>query len=152
MDVLAQPENPCLDDAGALVLPSLAKLFCLPGDWAIFGVATYLPSAAQWLGLEAGDYGSAYSAAVSLVVWAIAMILLIMASAAVRDLDRAVTRGLSKAASEAMRQVRMAIARFKYRHGSKQRTEPVIEVAEQARCRCYGSVQPNHRHFGSTEP
>ena len=131
MDVLAQPQNPFVDDAGALILPSLVKLFCLPGDWAIFGVATYLPSLARWLGLEAGDYGSTYSAAVSLVIWAVVTILSIMAWAAVRDFDRAVTRGVSGLATEAMRHVRMAIARFKYRHGPKHRTEPVIEVTEE---------------------
>lgn len=131
MDVLAQPVNPFVDDAGALALPSLVNLFCLPGDWAIYAAATYLPSVAEWLALDAGDYGSAYSAAVSLAVWAVATILLIMAWAALRDFDRAVTRGVSGLASETMRRIRMAIARFKYRHGSKQRTEPVIEVTEE---------------------
>ena len=130
MDVLAQPPNPFIDDAGTLALPSLAKLYCLPGDWAIYGVATYAPWAAQWLGIEAADYGSAYSVAVSLVAWAALTILLIVAWAAVRDVDRAVTRGVSRLASETMRRIRMAIARFKYRHGPKRRTEPAIEVTE----------------------
>lgn len=130
MDVLAQPQNPFVDDAGALALPSLVRLFCLPGDWGIYAIATYLPSVAQWLGLTADDYGSAYSVAVSLVAWAVATMLLIMAWAAVRDFDRAVTRGVSGLASETMRRIRLGVARFKYRHGSRRRTEPMIEVTE----------------------
>jgi len=130
MDVLAQPPNPFIDDAGALALPSFAKLFCLPGDWAIYVVATYVPSVAQWLGIEASAYGGAYSAAVSLVGWSVLTIMLIVAWAAVRDFDRAVTRGVAGLGSETLRHIRMAIARFKYRHGAKPRTEPVIEVTE----------------------
>jgi hypothetical protein len=130
MDVLAQPPNPFSDDAGALVFPSLSQLFCLPGDWAIYAVARYVPAVAEWLGVGAADYGSAYSAAVSLVAWSFLTILLIVAWAAVRDFDRAVTRRVIWLYTEALRHIRMGIARVKHRAGLKRRTEPVIEVTE----------------------
>jgi DNA-binding MarR family transcriptional regulator len=96
----------------------------------IYGIATYVPSAADWLGIDAASYSGAYSAALSILAWSLLTILLIIAWAAVRDFDRAVTRGVSGLYTEALRQLRMAIARFKYRHGPKRRTEPVIEVTE----------------------
>jgi hypothetical protein len=68
---------------------------------------------------------------VSLVAWALLAIVLIAAWAAVRDFDRAVTRGVSGAYTEALRQIRMAIARIKYAQGPKRRTEPMIEVTEE---------------------
>jgi len=130
MDVLAPPPNPFSDGDGALVFPSLFELFCLPGDWAIYVVARYVPAMAEWLGVGATDYGSAYSAAVSIVAWALLTILLIVAWAAVRDFDRAVTGRVSWLYAETLRHIRMAIRRVKYRVGRKQRTEPVIEVTE----------------------
>jgi hypothetical protein len=130
MDVLAQPPNPFSDDAGALVFPPLLPLFCLPGDWAIYVIARYVPAMAEWLGVGAADYGSAYSAAGSFVAWALLTILLIAAWAAVRDFDRAVTGRVSWLYAEARRYIRMGIARVKYRTGLKPRTEPVIEVTE----------------------
>jgi hypothetical protein len=130
MDVLAQPENPFVDDAGAFVFPSLLQLFCLPGDWAIYVVARYLPAQAEWLGVGAAEYGSAYSVAASLAGWVLVSIVLIMTWAAIRDADRAVTRSMSGLYSETLRQIRMAIARLKYGRRPKPRTEPVLEVSE----------------------
>lgn len=130
MDVLAQPENPFVDDAGALVFPSLLQLFCLPGDWAIYLIARYLPAQAEWLGFGAAEYGSAYSVAVSLAGWALVAIVLIMAWAAIRDVDRAVTRGVGGLYSETLRHIRMAVARLRYGRRPKRRTEPVLEVTE----------------------
>lgn len=130
MDALAPPPNPFSDDAGALVFPSLFELFCLPGDWAIYAVARYVPAMAEWLRVGAADYGSAYSAAVSIVAWSLLTILLIVAWSAVRDFDRAVTRRASSIYAETLRHIRMVIARVKYRSRPKRRTEPVIEVTE----------------------
>jgi hypothetical protein len=129
---LPTPPSPFgADEAGAaLGLPSLQQLFFLPGDWSIYLVARYVPAIAEWLDLGAADYGSTYSAALSLIGWSLLTIVLIAGWAAVKDFDSALTRGVRTLYAETGRHIRMAITRVKYRRGRKRRTEPAFEVTE----------------------
>jgi len=152
MDELPTPPYP-FDEAGAaLGMPSLQQLFFLPGDWSIYLLARYVPAIAEWLGIGAADYGSTYSASLSLIGWSLVTIALIVVWTAIKDLNSAMTRGVSTLYLETRRHIRMAIVRAKYRRGRKPRTEPAIEVTEMRSLdaaelrvlRLHGNVAPGY--------
>ena len=132
MDELPTPPNPFLADeaSAALGLPSLFELYFLPGDWAVYLVARFVPGVAEWLRIGPDTYGTSLSGYVSFVVWLLTFIGLIMLWASIRNFDRAVTRGIADGYAELKRHVRMVIALAAYRRRRTKRVEPTIDVVE----------------------
>lgn len=127
------PPNPFLADEAstALAIPSLFDLFFLPGDWAIYWVARYLPAVAEWLGLGPEAYGTSVSAVASSVTWLVTFIGLIILWASIRNLDRAVTRGIAAGYADVRRRIRIVVVLASYRRRQRvKRTEPTIIVEE----------------------
>ena len=65
--------------------------FFVPGDHVLSILSTHAPRVAQFLGLDAVGHGSVLSGLISGVVWLGAIVLIVVASKLVRDLDRALT-------------------------------------------------------------
>jgi hypothetical protein len=135
MDELPTPPNPFLaDDAStALALPSPFELFFLPGDWAIYLIARYVPAAGDWLGLGADLYGTSLAGFISFAVWLVTFIGLIILWASIRSFDRAVTRSIAAGYAEVRRRVRMLMVLATYRRRRSKRVEPTIVVEEDPR-------------------
>jgi len=130
MEPIAIPENPFVVD-GALVLPSFEEWFYLPGDWAIYLLATYAPPAAHLLGVGPGDYGGQMAGFLAWIAWVLLAISLIVATSALRRFDRAVTRRIATGVGEVRRRIRMAIVFLRYRHGLRsRRLDPTLEIQE----------------------
>ena len=129
MDSIPKPPNPFVADAagGGYELPSLQQIFLLPGDWVLYLLSTYAPSVAAALDLRPGDYGTGYSTFAALLSWVAISILLIIVWAAVRDFDRALTRGFVELGADLRRRVRMFVALVAYRRRLRSvRKEPTI--------------------------
>ena len=130
MEPIAIPENPFVVD-GALALPSFEEWFYLPGDWAIYLLATYAPSAARLLGVGPVDYGGQFAGLLAWVVWVLLAISLIVTTSAVRRFDRAVTGRITTGVGEVRRRIRMAIVFVRYRHRLRsRRLDPAFEIQE----------------------
>jgi hypothetical protein len=121
MDSIPRPPNPFLaaPPDGGYQLPSLQELFVLPGDWVLYLISTYAPSVHALLGLRPGDYATSYSVFAAVLVWFAVSLLSIVVCAAVRDADRAVTRGLVDLGRAVRRRVRMAVALAAHRRRSR---------------------------------
>jgi hypothetical protein len=129
MDATLTPPSPL---TAAHAFESARQLFFVPGDWAIYTIARYLEPFADALGVGPADYGSAYSACLSLVGWSLIAIVLIAVTGAVRDADRFVTSKIGAAYREAGRRLRLLAALARYRHERRRRPQPaVIEVVEE---------------------
>jgi hypothetical protein len=131
MEPIAKPLNPFSPDTGGLVLPSVADVFFLPGDWLIYLLASRVPAAAELLNVGPGDYGGTLAAFLSSAVWFLLAIGAIATTSAVRRVDRALTSAVVGAATEVRRRIRMALAFARYRRQRRDvRTEPAIDVGE----------------------
>ena len=130
MGPIAVPKNPFVVD-GALALPSFAEWFYLPGDWAIYLLATYAPRGANLLGVGPADYGGHFAGALAWVAWLLLALSLIIATSAVRRFDRAVTQRISTGVGEVRRRIRMAIVFLRYRQRLRsRRLDPTFEIQE----------------------
>jgi DNA-binding MarR family transcriptional regulator len=69
----------------------LQTLFFLPGDTLIWFSLTYTPEVTQFFEVDAGQYGSTFSALLSVFVWLALAVLLLTTSHWLAMLDRAVT-------------------------------------------------------------
>jgi hypothetical protein len=79
------------------VLGVFLHLLFLPGDFAI-DLLIDLPVIARLLGIDANSYGGVASKTVSVLFWIATLILLGWIWSVIRDLDRAVTAGMSSSA------------------------------------------------------
>src|SRR5688572_10742883 len=113
MEPITTPANPFVVD-GAFAIPSFEQWFYLPGDWLIYTLTSYVPAAAELLGVSPDDYGGAFAGFLAWVVWVAFAIALIAAAHAVRRFDRAVTRGIVDGVAEIKRHFRMAVAVARY--------------------------------------
>jgi hypothetical protein len=132
MDPIPKPLNPFAAEsplALGRVPELLERVFFLPGDWAIWALATY----ARFLGVGASDYGSVLSGVISALCWLALAIALIMVYAAVRDFDRALTRRVSALYGEVRRRLRMAwVLAMSRRHRARARAEaPSADIAQE---------------------
>jgi hypothetical protein len=131
MEPIPKPANPFVPDTGALVLPSVAESFFLPGDWLIYLLASRVPAAADLLQVGPADYGGTLAGLLSSAVWLVLAIGAIATTSAVRRFDRALTSTVVGAAIELRRRVRMALAFARYRRSRhRARKEPSFEVGE----------------------
>jgi hypothetical protein len=128
MEPIAIPPNPFLVD-GALAIPSFEEWFFLPGDWALYLLASRAPLIAEWLDVGPADYGGTLAGLLAWSLWILLAIALIAATSAVRRFDRAVTRGLVDGVAEVRRRMRMAITFARYRRGRRaaERKEPTFD-------------------------
>jgi hypothetical protein len=130
MEPIDIPENPFVVD-GALALPSFEEWFYLPGDWAIYALATYAPRAANLLGVGPADYGGQIAGFLAWIAWLLLALSLIVATSAIRRFDRAVTERISTGVSEVRRRIRMAIVFLRYRQRLRgRRLDPTFEIQE----------------------
>ena len=130
METLPTPPNPFVVD-GALAIPSFEEWFFLPGDWAIYLLASRVPTVAELLGVGTADYGGTFAGVVAWILWLLLALALIAAASAVRRFDRAVTGAIVAAVADVRRRIRMAIAFARYRERLRsQRLEPTFHVEE----------------------
>jgi hypothetical protein len=130
MQPIATPPNPFVVD-GAFSLPSFEEWFYLPGDWALYLLASRVPAVADLLGAGSPDYGGSTAGLLAWFLWIVFAIALVAATAAVRRFDRAVTAGIVTGAAEIRRRVRMAIVLARYRHGLRdRRLEATFDIRE----------------------
>lgn len=131
MEPIPTPPNPFVADAGALVLPSIAEWFFLPGDWLIYLLASRAPALANALDVGPADYGGTFAGFLAWVFWVGAPLASIAMAAAVRRFDEKLTRGIAGAVAELRRRARMAIAIARYRRNRRvPRREPSFDVEE----------------------
>lgn len=130
MSSISPPPNPFLADAGWR-LPALDEVFFLPGDWAIYALATHAPSLAAMLGVGSADYGGLYAGVLSFWFWVLLSLALVMAAAAVRSLDRALTYRIAMLHADLKYRVRVWRQLAAYRRRAVRRVEP--RVGEQPR-------------------
>jgi hypothetical protein len=130
MDTALAPPSPATADRA---VESVQQIFFLPGDWTIYFLARYLTPLANALGIGPADYGTAYSACLSLVGWSLIAIALIVAVSTVRDLDRRVTDKIAALYGELRRRIRMFVALVRYYRGRRRvRTESAgVELIEE---------------------
>jgi hypothetical protein len=125
------PPNPLTDAAGDFVFPSLIQVFCLPGDWLMYGFARYAPDVAAALELGPSEYGGASSAFLSLLGWAMIGIVAIIVWGFLRAVDRNVTRIVGGLYGHVRWRIRMATALARYkREQSTRRVEPSLQTTE----------------------
>jgi hypothetical protein len=130
METILTPANPFVVD-GELAVPSFEQWFYLPGDWLIYFLASRVPAAAEVLGVGPEDYGGSFAGLLAWFSWLVLAIALIAAAAAVRRLDRAMTRGLAGCVDDVERRIRMALAFWRYRRQRKPvRKEPTFDGEE----------------------
>ena len=133
MDELPTPPNPFFADGAStsLAVPSLLQVYFWPGDWVLYALVRYATPVADALGLSAADYGGKFAGFAALAVWLAAVLGVITAWAAVRNFDRALTRGAGEFVAEVRRRWRMLVVLTKYRVSQRaRREEPAIEVGE----------------------
>jgi hypothetical protein len=131
MEPILAPPNPFVDESGALAMPALVEWFVLPGDWAIYLLASRLPPIAELLDVGPADYGSTFSGILSWALWMSFAIASIVGVHAVRQFDRAVTSKIAYWGSELRRRARMAVVLARYRRSLRAvRKEPTIIVEE----------------------
>jgi hypothetical protein len=126
MSSIARPPNPFVTEA-AWQVPALRDIFLLPGDWALYLMGSYAPSLGAWLGIDAADYGSAGAAVLAFWFWLLLSLALIMASAAVRRFDRALTGVVAKAYADVRYRLRLLRTLAAYRRRAPQRVEPTFD-------------------------
>lgn len=127
------PPRPALGDTngdGSLTIADaggwLLHVFFLPGDWAIWVLATYAPSVAGFLEIGAADYGGLASGMVSAASWILGFIAVGMTWLYVRDLDRRATRGTVTLFAHVMLRLRLMAARLRgRRRAAKPRRNPL---------------------------
>jgi hypothetical protein len=130
MESIAIPHNPFVVD-GALALPSFEEWFYLPGDWAIYLLASRMPSAADLLGAGPADYGGQFAGFLAWIAWVLLAIVLVVATSAVRRFDRVVTGRIVNGVGEVRRRMRMAVVFARYRHRLRsQRLDPTFDIQE----------------------
>ena len=131
MNPIPMPPNPFVADAGAFALPTFEQWFFLPGDWALYLLASRAPALADSLGVGPADYGSAIAGTVAWALWLAFAVALIVAAAAVRRFDRALTSRIAYAVAELRRRLRMAVVFARYRrHRRVVRKEPTFDGEE----------------------
>jgi hypothetical protein len=131
MDPIPMPPNPFVADAGALAIPSLEQWFLLPGDWALYLLASRAPAMAEILGVSSADYGSAMAGFVAWVLWLTFAITSIVVTAAVRRFDLALTSRIAYGVAELRRRLRMAVVFARYRRNRRVvRKEPTFDGEE----------------------
>jgi AraC-like DNA-binding protein len=109
-----------------------AEAFFLPGDWAIWALARYLPGLAGFLELGADSYGGVLSAFVSAFAWLAVLLVLVIVWQSVHRFDDALTRRIRLGYVETLRRGRIAWARIRYRlrRGKPAHRPSEIEFAE----------------------
>jgi hypothetical protein len=120
-DVITPPEPSFGDangDGGISITDAggwLLHAFFLPGDWSLWALATYAPSVARFLEVDAADYGGLASGMISAAAWILGVIAVGMTWAYVRDLDRRATRGFVGLLAHVMLRSRIMAATFRAR-------------------------------------
>ena len=133
MEPIPTPPNPFVDATGAVVIPTFANWFFLPGDWTIYLLASRAPAIAEILGVGPTDYGGTFASILASAFWLLFAIGSIATVSAVRRFDRAVTGRIAYALAELRRRVRMAIAFARYRRIRRTvRKEPTFAGEEPA--------------------
>jgi hypothetical protein len=92
----------------------LAQLFFLPGDWALWAIASYAPPLAGLLG-DPPRYGGFVSGFVATVFWLLVLIALGTGYAYAVDFDRRATRAASGFYGEVRRVLCVAARRLRAR-------------------------------------
>ena len=69
----------------------LETLFFLPGDTLIWLTLRFVPTVSRFLEVDSGEYGSTFSALLSVLVWLAITVFLLTASHWIASLDRTVT-------------------------------------------------------------
>jgi len=75
----------------------LETLFFLPGDTLIWLTLRYVPTVSRFLEVDTGEYGSTFSALLSVLVWLAVTVFVLTASHWIALLDRAVATGIRSA-------------------------------------------------------
>lgn len=127
MSSIPLPPNPFLAEGGVWQLPRLAEIFFLPGDWALYGLASYTPAVAAALGLDSADYGGAYAGFLAFWFWLMFSLALIAVAAFVRDVNRALTNGVRSVYRDVLYRLRMWRVLVTYRRRAPSRVEPTLE-------------------------
>jgi hypothetical protein len=129
MQPIAIPPNPFVVD-GVLALPSFEEWFYLPGDWAIYLLASRAQAVADFAGVGPADYGGTLAGFLAWILWVLLAIALIAATSAVRRFDKAVTDRIVYGVAEVRRRIRMAIVFARYRRGRRnaERQEPIFDA------------------------
>jgi hypothetical protein len=131
MESIPIPPNPFVADAGTLAIPTFEEWFFLPGDWALYLLASRAPAIADALGVGPADYGGSLAGLVAWVLWVLFAIASIAATATVRRFDRAITSRIAYGVAELRRRVRMVIAFARYRRNRRiVRKEPTFHGEE----------------------
>ena len=99
----------------------LQQAFFLPGDWAIWALATYASPAAEFLELGSGAYGGVLSGFVSALAWLTLLVILGTTYGMLRDADRAFTERIRALYLEGRRRIRAARTLFAARRGERDR-------------------------------
>lgn len=112
----------------------LQEVFFLPGDWLIWMLATYVPAAAKFLEIGAGDYRGVLSGFLSALAWLALIVVGGVTWAALRDLDRTLTDRIERSYAETLRRLRVARALLAYRFRrakAASASEAVVEFADE---------------------
>jgi DNA-binding MarR family transcriptional regulator len=72
----------------------LQHAFFLPGDWLIWMMLRYVPEFGRFLEVDSGEYGSTFSALLSVFCWLAIAVLLMTTTHILAAADRALTRTL----------------------------------------------------------
>jgi DNA-binding MarR family transcriptional regulator len=80
----------------ASLVSDLHRWFFLPGDFFIWALTTHAAPVASFFGIVSSDYGGVLSGFVSSCVWVAAFVALAVATQAVIDFDRRLTRGTQR--------------------------------------------------------
>ncbi len=150
MEPIPLPPNPFVAAGGELVFPTFRECFFLPGDWAIYWLASRVPAIADLLGIGASDYGSTFSGILAWALWMSFAIASIVGVHTVRRLDRALTSGITYGFAELRRRARMVIVRLRHRRSErvvrKEPTfygeEPTLSTDEQRVLELHAKVAP----------
>lgn len=96
----------------------LGEAFFVPGDWAIWAIATYAPPVAQFLEIGATDYGGVLAGFLAALAWIGTAIAAGLGYQAIREADEQATAAIIRGFDEARRLYRVARRRAKFRHYS----------------------------------
>lgn len=92
----------------------LVEAFFVPGEWFIRAAITYASPLADFVGVDAGDYGGTLSGVISAVVWLLGARLIMSVYRAARYFNLALTHRLAQAYQEALRRMRVSVALLGY--------------------------------------
>lgn len=159
MDEVQQPAPSFALDANADgsftisdLLPWLAQVYFLPGDWLVWLTVTRAPFVADFLELSVGDYGGLLSGFLSGSVWLLGFIGVLIVGHSVRAFDAALTARLRNGGHFLLRRMRLTTQLMKHRltgWRSERRAERIefseeldLEANELRALAAYAGVEP----------